>query len=186
VVRTTPSTSKNGRRELMAKRRGFLKAVFGGVTAFIAVPFSRSASQVVEEEIQAAAPGSLSVQSQDSTSVQPTDSTDVSEEGFRAVEIPLDAVKELGEVGGSKLLKINGNQILVVRESEESIRAFQSECTHKNTAVKYDKKKRLVRCPAHGSRFDLEGNVLRGPAKHPLRTFEARLSGDRIVLVLED
>lgn len=170
----------------MAKRRGFLKAVFGGVTAFIAVPFSRSASQVVEEEIQAAAPGSLSVQSQDSTSVQPADSTDVPEEGFRTVEIPLDAVKELGKVGGSKLLKIDGNQVLVIRDAEDSVRAFKPECTHKQVTVKYDKKKRLVRCPAHGSRFDLEGDVIRGPAKHPLRAFEARLSGDRIVLMLED
>ena len=96
------------------------------------------------------------------------------------------AVEELKKIGKSKTLEINGARILIVRDAEDSVRAFQSHCTHKQVAVKYDERKKLVRCPAHGSRFDLEGNVLRGPAKSALPTFKARLFSDRIVLVLND
>jgi Rieske Fe-S protein len=186
VAGTITRTSKDERRELMAKRRRFLRAVFGGIVTVVALPFSRVRSEEEEPGISLAEGDSVGVQDQDSSQVQAADSSTAPQPEGRSIEIPLDQVKDLRKVGGSTILKIDGRRILVVRESEESVRAFQSECTHKNATLKYDKKKRILRCPAHGSWFDLDGTVVRGPAEHPLPTLRAELREEHIVLVIDE
>jgi len=49
-----------------------------------------------------------------------------------------------------------------------SIRAFASTCPHLGCNYAYDAGAHRFECPCHGSRFDLEGRVLRGPAANPL------------------
>ena len=39
-------------------------------------------------------------------------------------------------------------------------------CTHLGVALKYNKIDGVYECPAHGSRFDFDGKVINGPAKH--------------------
>lgn len=41
-------------------------------------------------------------------------------------------------------------------------------CTHLGCSPGFDPEKKILICPCHGSRFDLKGNVLKGPADHPL------------------
>jgi Rieske Fe-S protein len=61
---------------------------------------------------------------------------------------------------------INEAQAVLVRRGQE-LSAYSLVCTHLGCLVHpsdsgYD-------CPCHGSRFDGNGNVIRGPAKDPLR-----------------
>jgi cytochrome b6-f complex iron-sulfur subunit len=42
-------------------------------------------------------------------------------------------------------------------------------CTHLGCHPAFDPKMRILICPCHGSRFDLQGNVLKGPADRPLQ-----------------
>jgi nitrite reductase/ring-hydroxylating ferredoxin subunit len=42
-------------------------------------------------------------------------------------------------------------------------------CTHLGCQPAFDPKMRILICPCHGSRFDLQGNVLKGPAARPLQ-----------------
>jgi Rieske Fe-S protein len=57
------------------------------------------------------------------------------------------------------------NRILVIRQGER-LYATTATCTHRNCVIKPVAGD--LRCPCHGSRFDLAGTVTRGPAKAPL------------------
>lgn len=53
-------------------------------------------------------------------------------------------------------------------------------CTHLECTVNVEGAQ--LRCPCHGSTFDREGRVLRGPAERPLRRYEARVDGGELVV----
>ncbi len=42
-------------------------------------------------------------------------------------------------------------------------------CTHLGCSPALDPERKILICPCHGSRFDLKGNVLKGPADRPLK-----------------
>jgi cytochrome b6-f complex iron-sulfur subunit len=46
--------------------------------------------------------------------------------------------------------------------------ALSAVCTHLGCITRFRSDERLIACPCHGSRFDLEGNVIHGPAPRPL------------------
>jgi len=97
----------------------------------------------------------------------------------------LDKAEKLKKVGGSALLKIKDRELLFIRDAEDSIHVLDPTCTHKKCTVEYhDEAKKLI-CPCHGSTYDLEGKVLKGPAEKPLKAFEAKLSEDKIIFSLD-
>jgi Rieske Fe-S protein len=44
------------------------------------------------------------------------------------------------------------------------LHAVSPVCTHLGCQVEFNNAERSWDCPCHGSRFDLEGNVIHGPA----------------------
>ena len=46
--------------------------------------------------------------------------------------------------------------------------ALSAVCTHLGCITRYRSDEREIACPCHGSRFDLEGKVVHGPAPLPL------------------
>jgi nitrite reductase/ring-hydroxylating ferredoxin subunit len=72
------------------------------------------------------------------------------------------------------------NRIMLVRKGER-LYATTATCTHKDCIVKHVQGE--IRCPCHGSRFDLNGEVTKGPAKSPLaRLAIAQNAAGRIVV----
>jgi nitrite reductase/ring-hydroxylating ferredoxin subunit len=61
---------------------------------------------------------------------------------------------------------------IVKRMSDGSVVAFDDRCTHLGCRPNWNPQRNLFECPCHGSEFDMEGVVKRGPAKLPM----ARLS----------
>jgi cytochrome b6-f complex iron-sulfur subunit len=102
--------------------------------------------------------------------------------GMRAIS--LDRVEKLKTTGGSVLLKVEGLPLLFVRESEETIRGVDPTCTHRKCTVEYNKSRKRFICPCHGSQYDLEGRVLKGPAEKPLKNLDAYLESGRIIFTL--
>ena len=102
------------------------------------------------------------------------------------VAFRLEKVPKLNTVDGWAVLKIKGRQILFIRDSETSVRALDSVCTHKKCTVAFNPETHKIECPCHGSKFSLDGEVLSGPAKKPLQSYPAGLSKDRIIVKLED
>lgn len=70
---------------------------------------------------------------------------------------------------------------LFVFNGAEGFYAISSTCTHLGCNVRHAG--RGFECPCHGSRFDDNGQVVRGPAPSPLRWFALTLSprGDLVV-----
>lgn len=102
----------------------------------------------------------------------------------KRLAIPLDKVEKLKLVGGSAYLKIREMEILFIRESEDSIKALNPICTHKKCTVEHNAELRMLVCPCHGSMYDLNGKVAKGPAEKDLSTYEATLSDGKIVLTV--
>jgi len=48
------------------------------------------------------------------------------------------------------------------------VSVFAQNCSHLGCSVAFNKDAKSLDCPCHGSRFHLDGTVLRGPAANPL------------------
>jgi Rieske Fe-S protein len=64
-----------------------------------------------------------------------------------------------------------GNQGFFIIRRGDRVLALSSTCTHKRCRLKAQPD-RTFYCPCHGSSFDPEGHVLRGPAVRDLPVFE--------------
>jgi len=56
----------------------------------------------------------------------------------------------------------------VFRDEEGTLHAVSLRCTHMGCLVRFNAAERSWDCPCHGSRFDVDGAVLEGPAVKPL------------------
>lgn len=73
--------------------------------------------------------------------------------------------------------------VLVVRTTSGSkISAVNPTCTHAGCAVNWAAKSQQFVCPCHGSRFGTDGKVLNGPAAKPLKTYQAKIEGDSVLV----
>jgi Rieske Fe-S protein len=100
------------------------------------------------------------------------------------VAVPLAKLEVLKSVGGSIALKLKDKLVLLVRDSATGVRAFNPTCTHRQCVVAFSTGDRKIKCPCHGSQFDLDGHVVHGPASRPLETYAAELAGDRVIVTL--
>jgi len=103
------------------------------------------------------------------------------------VFVELSKVGTLLSVGGAVKLTledVNGSErkVIVVRLSEEDYRAFADACTHNGKELNYLHRKGLLACCGRGSRFDLAGNVIQGPAEEALSRYPARQEGGELVI----
>lgn len=57
----------------------------------------------------------------------------------------------------------------VFRDEDGDLHAVSLRCTHLGCLLRFNSAERSWDCPCHGSRFDVDGEVLEGPAVHPLQ-----------------
>ncbi len=103
----------------------------------------------------------------------------------RQLAFSLSKVKKLRAVDGWAILKIKGRHIMFVRDTEETIVAVDSVCTHKQCTVEYDTESKKIVCPCHGSKYRLDGTVLSPPAEKPLKAYPVILTDDKVVITIE-
>jgi glycine/D-amino acid oxidase-like deaminating enzyme/nitrite reductase/ring-hydroxylating ferredoxin subunit len=60
----------------------------------------------------------------------------------------------------------------VYRDLDGGLHAVSLRCTHLGCLLRFNGAERSWDCPCHGSRFGVDGEVLEGPAVHPLRQRE--------------
>ncbi|HJX62462.1 MAG TPA: Rieske (2Fe-2S) protein [Polyangia bacterium] len=100
------------------------------------------------------------------------------------VAIPLAKLEMLKSVGGSISIKVKDKLLLLVRDSASSVRAFNPICTHRQCVVAFNAGDNKIKCPCHGSQFDLDGHVLHGPASRALETYPAELANEQVIVTL--
>jgi len=64
----------------------------------------------------------------------------------------------------------------IIYQTKDGFKAYSLVCTHLGCTVEEDGEK--FSCPCHGSQFDQEGRVLKGPATEYLPTLKVTLSED--------
>jgi Rieske Fe-S protein len=73
------------------------------------------------------------------------------------------------------------DDVVVTQPAAGEFKAFSTSCTHKGCAVN-KVADGTIDCPCHGSRFNLDGSVAKGPAAEPLEAKPIAVEGDSIVL----
>lgn len=68
---------------------------------------------------------------------------------------------------------------LITQPSSGVFKAFTARCTHAGCALAIKNNK--IECPCHGSQFELDGEVARGPAMAPLVVRPVTVRGGEIV-----
>lgn len=86
------------------------------------------------------------------------------------------------EDGGGVFVAVRGSDrpVFLHRTDEGELVALLARCTHRGCQPE-PVADRMV-CPCHGSEYDLEGNVLQGPADRPLTRYEATTEGENAVI----
>jgi len=90
---------------------------------------------------------------------------------FREDEIP--------NTGDYKIWDKLGRDILVVRQKDNSIKAFYNTCMHRGAPVVRDKKgsTKLLRCQYHSWAYDLGGNLIKVPDMRDFKDFDISCKG---------
>ncbi len=94
--------------------------------------------------------------------------------------VPLARVSDLTQPNSYVKVYVDqyANPVILFAGLDGGLRAVLSTCSHSGCEVK--KLRTKFECPCHGSEYDLQGKVLKGPAPDPLETFEVQKFADRI------
>ncbi|MFH8655407.1 FAD-dependent oxidoreductase [Streptomyces afghaniensis] len=75
--------------------------------------------------------------------------------------------------GEGAVVRADGHHRLAVyRDDDGNLHGVSARCTHLGCLVAFNSAERAWECPCHGSRFDIDGKVIQGPATKPLEQRE--------------
>lgn len=77
---------------------------------------------------------------------------------------------------------LNEQRVWIVR-SERGVYAFLAICRHLGCTPRWVPDEQLFKCPCHGSDYNIEGDVVGGPAPRPLWRLEVSLAPDGQIVV---
>lgn len=89
----------------------------------------------------------------------------------------------LEAAGGKARVNSRRGSFLVARVSEQQVVALLADCSHEVCPIS-DADGDVYVCRCHGSRFDLRGGVIAGPAETPLYAYEAGIEGQVLTIKL--
>lgn len=98
------------------------------------------------------------------------------------IRLSLRQYPELAEPRGSLRLLPDGweDPVYLLVLEDGGFAAVSSICTHRGCTV--DLGGPGLACPCHGSQYDREGRVMRGPANRALTRYAVRAAGDELII----
>lgn len=76
--------------------------------------------------------------------------------------------------------------VWAVKRPDGEITVFAPKCTHLGCGYRWADEEKQFKCPCHGSVFDVNGQVLAGPAPRPLDRLPAKIENGRLMVVFEE
>ena len=76
------------------------------------------------------------------------------------------------EPGDAAVIRTAGRLIGIYRDEEGHLHGVNPKCTHLHCIVQWNNAEETWDCPCHGSRFDMDGHVVEGPAVLPLERYD--------------
>lgn len=102
--------------------------------------------------------------------------------GPNELRVPLPAVGQTVAATGQLLTPL---PLAITRVTDTTVAAVSRICTHQGCTVDLPVASLLtLNCPCHGSRFEVTGQVVNGPAARPLASFPTVIVGDQVVVTL--
>jgi glycine/D-amino acid oxidase-like deaminating enzyme/nitrite reductase/ring-hydroxylating ferredoxin subunit len=74
----------------------------------------------------------------------------------------------------SRLMTINGKRVGIYRDEQGVIHTVQSTCRHMGCQLYFNDAEKTWDCPCHGSRYDIDGRIIEGPATKDLKKYESK------------
>lgn len=97
--------------------------------------------------------------------------------------INIDSSSPLANTGGAALVNFQSGSVLVDHPSADVYNALSSICTHQNCLItNFDSSTNQFVCTCHGSRFDVNGKVVQGPANSPLQQYPIQFSNNQLTI----
>lgn len=72
------------------------------------------------------------------------------------------------EKGEGKIIDHKGQKLGVYKDEDGKLFAVVPDCTYEGCLLNWDKDAKVWVCPCCGSKYDIEGKVLNGPATEDL------------------
>jgi menaquinol-cytochrome c reductase iron-sulfur subunit len=76
--------------------------------------------------------------------------------------------------------------VWAVKQPEGGVRVFSPICTHLGCGYRWDDTDRKFKCPCHLSVYDVDGNVLGGPAPRPLDVLPSKVQDGRLLVIYKE
>ena len=110
-------------------------------------------------------------------------------EGDKVI-VALSEVDDLDKVGNAIKFTLNDTdgshlKIIVIHSQDAEYQAFADQCTHNGKELNYLHKEGMLACCGLGSEFDLEGNVVTGPAEDALLAYPLRREGEELLIKVQ-
>lgn len=90
--------------------------------------------------------------------------------------------KQLEQTGQLLVKNSPVGNVLVVGTQTTNLIAVDPTCTHKGCTVDWKADTKKFACPCHRSEFGVDGQVQKGPATKPLKTYAVKIDGDSVVV----
>ena len=71
-----------------------------------------------------------------------------------------------------KVFNYEENKFGVYKDEKNKLHIVNPKCSHLGCIINWNNDEKSWDCPCHGSRFDVYGNVLNGPANKPLEYYD--------------
>ncbi len=89
----------------------------------------------------------------------------------------------LAAVGKAAQVQYQGGTLLVAHTAQSAFTALTAICTHEGCTIS-GYSNNIYTCPCHGSQFNTNGQVSRGPAGTPLRQYQTQFDNGILTITL--